>query len=129
MDIQEVNNRLASLTREIQAIYQIINESEPQLPAEAQEKFDNDICLECGKKFTQQQIKKRKRGLHESCYRKVTRAIASGKSTEYEAISKGFLAPKSTGGRPPELTSLEKKLNEEKKGSASQKPPSGTNQD
>lgn len=106
MDTQTIKDRLAAISREILAIYELINESEPSLPPEAQERFDSGICLECENPFDEGETAKR--GLHEKCHRRVLRAIQAGKYTELQAIKQGRLAPKGQGGRPPQLTQLEK---------------------
>lgn len=108
---ESIKLRLANLAREIQAIYEILSEEEPELPTEAQKRLDAGLCLECGKPISNERAK---RGCHERCHRKVLRAIEKGKYTEYAAISAGHLAPKGKGGRPPQLTELEKAAAEPK---------------
>ena len=102
---ESIKLRLANLAREIQAIYEILDQEEPELPIEAQQKLAAGLCLECGKPISSQE--KSKRGCHERCHRKILRAIDRGKYTEFAAISAGHLAPKGKGGRPPQLTQLE----------------------
>ena len=110
MDTEAIKTRLANMARELQSLYGIVNNAEPSLPPEAQQRFDDGICLEC-----QQPIKKgdiTKRGCHSGCHRKILRAIKANKYTEFDAVRNGRLAPKGQGGRPPQLTELEKTLKE-----------------
>jgi len=106
MDTEAFKNRLTNMAREIQLLYEIVSETEPSLPPEAQKRFDDGVCLECQRPIEG----KTKRGCHEACHRKVLRAINANKYSEYDAIRNGRLAPKGQGGRPPQLTELEKML-------------------
>lgn len=114
MDIEKINDRLSFLVKEIETIYQLVNEGEPELPPEALEKLEKGICLKCGARITKKDATKAKRGCHERCYASVRRRIKDGVYTEYHAISQGIIAPSGTGGRPAQLTELEKKLIEKK---------------
>lgn len=108
MNTQEIKNRLATIVQEVASLYKIIEADEPVFPLDAQERLANGICLECKQPFKKSD--KPKRGCHVSCHRRIMRAIEKHKYTEDEAIAAGTLAPAKKGGRPPELTELEKEV-------------------
>lgn len=108
MDREEINKRLDSLVREIQAVYQLVNADLPQLPPAALKKLEQGICLKCGKRIVKTEDKKR--GCHVRCHRSLLRSIEKGLFSEFDAIAKGLLAPKSSGGRRPVMTELEQQL-------------------
>lgn len=107
MDTNNINKRLELVVAELQLIYDLVNQDEPDLPAEAQQLLEAGICLECRLPLEEKDLPG-KRGCHEKCHRRVLRAIENGAYTEYDAISAGRLAPTKKGGRPPQKTWLEK---------------------
>lgn len=119
MDIEAINMRLAMLAKELETIYQLVNESEPNLPPEAEQRLADGTCLKCGKKITKAEQPKSKRGNHEKCYAHVLRQIKKGVYTENDAIRSGIIAPARKGGRPTQLTEIEKEIIEGKNKSSS----------
>ncbi|GAB5402836.1 MAG: hypothetical protein Aurels2KO_10670 [Aureliella sp.] len=102
--VQELSGKLANLTS-------LLRETDAEFPAWAQEKVDQRICLVCGEPVLPGD--KYVRGCHESHSRRVVRAIERGEYTEKEAIEKGLMAPKSSGGRKPAPLPLDPRVQQE----------------
>lgn len=106
MNTKEIKMRLSNIVQEIASLYRIIEADDPIFPAEAQARLDEGVCLECKLPFKKSD--KPKRGCHVACHRRILRAIKERKYTEDEAVAAGKLAPPKKGGRPPQLTELER---------------------
>lgn len=102
---EEIKRRLALVVREVEAIYELIGAAEPEMPPAALQRLADRICLECGKKLKDKNVK---RGCHEACYRRQDRAIKANKYTDYDCIVAGTRATKQSGGRPAAATEIER---------------------
>lgn len=110
----DIKRRLQVVTKEIEAILALLDQSAPVFPEKAARMLADGVCLECEKRMTKAEASRSRRGCHEKCYRKIMRAIEDGSITEAEALSFGKLAPKQTHGRTRSPTSIEKLKAEQK---------------
>ncbi|MFN7574101.1 MAG: hypothetical protein ACK56J_10510 [Planctomycetota bacterium] len=103
MNRQELLERLVVIEKQVAAIREMLQRDEPVFPEEAVKKLAARVCLDCGRKISED--KRNIRGLHDYCYKRVTRLIETDELSEAAAISSGLLAPRQVGGRPPSVDS------------------------
>lgn len=97
MDNQEVNERINSLIAELELLRRVITQGQAIFPRFAEKSVAERRCLDCGLPLGSAKVV---RGCHESCHKRISRAIERGELTDDDAISKGWLTPASGGGRP-----------------------------
>jgi hypothetical protein len=102
MDVQKIKNQIDILANHLQALRDLVSEKLPDLPQRAIARIEKNECLSCGKPLEETPPVKIVRGNHERCYRKITRSIQKGLTTENAAITAGMLTHPDQGGRPEE---------------------------
>lgn len=107
MNHEEVLEKIDALAAALASLRELVALGVPTLPNDAQKRYEEGVCLLCRKPLaidpsSGQAIERDPvRGCHRSCHRTLAREIAAGKMTDGEAISRGFHAPKRSGGRLP----------------------------
>lgn len=93
MDTNEILKRIERIRHELAALENALQAggSGVDATAEALEKFKRRECLLCGERI--EKSEKNIRGLHERCYRKMSREIEEGFGTWEDAVAKGFALP------------------------------------
>jgi hypothetical protein len=80
----------------LQDVLKELDQSEPQLPADAKALMDQGRCLNCKKPLGDDD---HLRGVHRKCFQRIRRNIRDGLLSENQAIQTGILAPKKLAGR------------------------------
>jgi len=99
MDNTKIKLMLEQVITQIEKVRDMVDVDIPKPPPEAIERAKQEICLACGKPYSERK-ERPIRGLHNACWTRVKRIIDSGQRSENDFIRSGWLLPAQPGGRP-----------------------------
>jgi hypothetical protein len=101
MDTTKIKTMIDLAITQLENARSMIDSEIPKPPKEALDKAKQEVCLACGKKYTERSGRP-VRGLHNACWTKIKRMMEAGDATEDDLINRGMLLPAQPGGRKAE---------------------------